>query len=318
MRIKQMKTLKLVAAIAALTGSMGASAANIDLFTDPVGTTKVSLAASVNSTNTTITDSASTTTITPSSISGGIADLTPSSDFNLSSDGGTGSILGGYRGMEVELISLDGNISTTGNAELLVSQNLSGVGRLTFNSSDGIVARGTVQWDGNNNSTTLNTSAFNEDITDGGNADRFIFDVISADQGFNFSIGIYDADGSSVIFDLPATTTTLGTGSYSSTLLFSDFNNAFGTFTSNCTTAGINPGVINSATCVNGTTAGIDFTNISAMELILNTSVIAGATASLDMTIGGITTVPEPSSLALIGLGLMATGFASKRKSKKA
>ena len=309
-----MKTLKLVAAIAALTGSMSVNAANIDLFTDPAGQIKVSLDAVVDNTNTTITDSGGVVTVKPNSLTGTVADLTPSSDFKQVSDGGSGSILGGFRDMEVNLLSLETNTSTVGGAELVVSQTLSGIGRLTFNSDDGIIATGTMQWDGNDNSATLNKNGFNEDITDGGTSDRFVFEVISADLDFNFSIAIYDTYGSSVLFDLAAFT-----GPHTSVITFDQFNSAF-TATDNCAfTAGPIPALnINSIDCTLGGAPSIDFTSIAAMELILNTSGLAGATASLDMTMGGLQTVPEPSSVALIGLGLLASGFAGKRKFKKA
>jgi len=291
-----MKTLKLVAAIAALTGSMSASAANIDLFTDPAGETLVR-------------DSNTGPGFDPST---GLA-LT---SFIESSDSGSGSILGGFRDMEVDFISLDTSVFSSGAANLAVSQTPGGEGRLTFNSTDGVIAKGIVQWDGFDASSTLTTGAggLDEDITDGGVSDRFIFDVISADQDFNFSIGLYDTDGSSVVFDLPA-----NLGPHSSAIEFSLFNAAFiGGPASLCATGGPIVGLINSVSCTAGTTAGIDFTHIRAMELILNTSGLAGQTVSLDMTIGGIKTVPEPSSVALIGLGLIASGFAGKRKSKKA
>mgnify|MGYP000093574453 CR=1 FL=1 len=309
-----MKTLKLVAAIAALTGSMATNAANIDLFTDPAGTTKVTLNAVVDNTNSTITDSSGGVLVKATSLTGTVADLTPSSDFKESSDGGSGSILGGYRDMEIELISLETDTATDAGAELKVSQTLTGLGRLTLDSDDGIVAKGTVHWDGNDNSATLDTNGFNEDITDGGASDRFVFQVVSADLDFNFSIALFDADGSSVIFDLAA-----NLGPHISEITFDQFNSAFA-LTGGCGgSAGPIPALgINSMSCTLGTTAGIDFEKITAMELVLNTSGLAGATASLDMTIGGIQTVPEPSSVALIGLGLLATGFANKRKSKKA
>ena len=288
-----MKTLKLVAAIAALTGSMATNAANIDLFTSPTGTTKLEV------------DNDTSTAITISTF----AQQSDSADPD--------SILGGYRDMLLEFEGVS-TLGEVGGASLVVKQNtVTGNGSLTFNSDDFVVAKGSIQWDGEDSGTgieNLNTSGNLGDITDGGSADRFLFEVISADHDFNFSLALYDTDGSSVIFDLAAFT-----GPHTSVILFSDFNAAFA-LTGDCLASGfpIPSKNINGFECTKGTTSGIDFTHISAMELVLNTSGLAGATASLDMTIGGITTVPEPSSLALIGLGLMATGFAGKRKSKKA
>ena len=266
-----MKTLKLVAAIAALTGSVGASAGTIDLFTAPAAGSQVQVVGSAN---------------------------VGTTDFIENSDAGDpGSILGEYRDMSVTLLS-----ATPGNAFDGTRMNVSG-GKLSFSADAGTTGQGSIQWDGNDNLATLNTTGLGG-VNFLALGDAFTFDVISSDHPFDFSIGLYDMAGNSVVYDLQATT-----GSHTSTIAFNFFTNAFADF---C--GGPLPSGVNSVACSG--TGPLDMMNIGAMEVILGTN---GGTTELDLRIGAIRTpVPEPSSIALIGLGLLASGFAGTRKSKKA
>ena len=267
-----MKTLKLVAAIAALTGSVGASAGAIDLFTSPAAGSQVQVVGSANIGNT---------------------------DFIENSDAGDpGSILGGYRDMSVTLLN-----ATPGNSFDGTRMNVSG-GKLSFSADAGTTGQGSIQWDGNDNLATLDTTGLGGvDILALG--DAFTFDVISSDHPFDFSIGLYDMAGNSVVYDLQATS-----GAHTSTIAFNFFTNAFASF---CSAPSL-PSGVNSVACSG--TGPLNMMNIGAMEVILGTN---GGTTELDLRIGAIRTpVPEPSSIALIGLGLLASGFAGTRKSKKA
>ena len=285
-----MKLLKLVAAITALTASVNVNAAGaIDLFTAPTGETLVSVST---------------------------LDGVGSTDFiQVNDNDDPGSILGGYRDMEVKLLA-----EGTSPSQSVSMTTYNGV--LSFSNGSGVTGKGTLQWDGDDSAggaETLDTTGLGGiDLLELGNA--FSFEVITADHDFDFSIGLYDMNGGSVVFDLAA-----NQGTHTATdIAFSYFSDAFNPQAalgglSVCDVFGIGSGGfdvdgghVNHVIC-SGTS--LDLSNIGAIETVINTN---GGTAEVQLTIGSITAVPEPSSLALIGLGLMATGFASKRKSNKA
>jgi len=289
-----MKILKSAVVMTALVGSMNANAAGtIDLFTAPTGTT-------------TVQDSA----LGPGSDFFG----NPLTTFLESNDADApGSILGGFRDMEVAFISKTSTASSTAAISMTVDS-----GVLSIDTDTGVIGKGTLQWDGDDGLASLDTTTGLGGIDFLTLGDGFNFEIISADLTFDFSIGLYDGSGNSVVFDLAA-----NTGAHDGNIAFSFFSNAF---SDGVCGAGIVPGFlddgfdapngdhINSVSC-GGTPGAFNIQDINAMEVVFNTN---GGVVDVDLSIGAITAVPEPSSLALIGLGLMATGFASKRKSKKA
>lgn len=104
----------------------------IDLFSTPTGITRVQ----------------------DSAVGPGFDPITgsPSTTFIESSDDGDGSIIGGYRDMNVNYVSG----GTTGS---LMSMAIDGIANtLTFNSDAGVIGTGTVQWDGGDNSSALDTT----------------------------------------------------------------------------------------------------------------------------------------------------------------
>jgi len=292
-----MKTLKLAAAITALASSMTVHAAGtIDLFTAPAGTT-------------TVFQTDSGTIIYPAPVPAG-PNVDGSYDtipfLETDDSDALGSIIGGYRDMLVEVISTTTTAATYASSSMTVDN-----GTLSFNNDTGVTGRGTLQWDGQDNSSDLDTAVGLGGIDFLSLGDSFAFDVLSADAGFDFSIGLYDGQGNSVVFDLAA-----NEGAHPASIAFSFFSNAHSTGLCNAGSGFTTPDgdVINSIVC-GGTIGEFDITDINAMEVVFNTN---DGVVDIDLSITSITAVPEPSSLALIGLGLMATGFASKRKSKKA
>jgi len=263
--------IKLASSIAAITASLSVSAGTIDLFT----------------------------TQQDVSIAG---DQTPGATaFSQAADLSTpSSILGGYRDMEVKLVTPDGN---PGNTVKMNAFN----GYLSFSADAGLTGQGTIQWDGNDNSAALDETGLGGiDFTALGN--QFTFDVVNADHAFDFSIGLYDMAGNHTIFDLQATQ-----GTHTTNIAFSFFENAYNTYNSGgCIGPNSLPGNVNSVECVGGP---LDLTNIGALEVVIGTN---GGVSELDLKIGSVTAVPEPASLALMGLGFLAFGFAGQRKSKKA
>ncbi len=271
--------------LAALSGAFlisGSAGANvIDLFTDPVGGQVVS-----------------------DVVNGGNADNTQ----NFSEVGNfPASIIGGYRDIKVDAISgaNDGNsngICETGDDCTVMNV---GSGTLTFNNDTGVVGEGLVQWDGQDNSSDLNTTGLgglnliNQPGCPASGCTDFVFEVLNADQGFEFQVGVWSNSSKFTNFILESDGTA-GTN----LLPFANFQNA-----SLCGAVNPFPGV-KKIECGSGDSAPVNLTDVGAIQVLLNT---AGTTA-VDLRIGAIQKVPEPSVLALLGIGFLATGGIFRRK----
>ncbi|MFO7706510.1 MAG: PEP-CTERM sorting domain-containing protein [Halopseudomonas sp.] len=211
-------------------------------------------------------------------------------------------ILGGERDLIINQIAQDGTTDPDINARLGVSS-----GRLAYSNDTGSKSIAEVQWDGDDGSADLDATGLNNvDLTMGGTLNAFLVETISSDADWNFEVWAYtDADNYTVI-SFAATEVKSGTGPVLSTISFDGFY-----------ACGLGPGVVdgvNSVTCV-GT--GVDLTNLGALRLVLNTGFGSQASAfDIDLRLGSITTIPEPGVLALMGMGLLAAGFAGRRKSK--
>lgn len=232
----------------------------------------------------------------------------PSSHYNQVGD--YGSIIGGYRSLEInETSDVSGSpLSITGSASISA-----GGGELSFASGSGVTAIGTLQWDGDDGRELTKTGMGSQDLVDQvgcptGGCDRFIFDVLSNDLGFNFTIGIYTDEDNWTEFDLVSVI-----GIHTSEIFFDFFENATG-----CgqVAPALPAGVLAQRCGGVGGNQVADVENVGAIQLVFN---LNPGTVDLDFRIGAVTKtgIPEPSMVALLGLGLASSGLVSIRRRRK-
>lgn len=199
----------------------------------------------------------------------------------VSSQLATASVLGGYRDLIVEKKAYGGDTDDTAFASSLLVAG----GVLSFSNDADVGGTGIVRWDGSNSASAINATGLGGvDLTGYGNA--FVFNIKKADHPFQIVLEAYTSAGQYSKYTINGTA---GSGSVYS-IMFSDLLSA-------------------GATKVGG---GVDLSSLGALQIVLDPS---ASSLDLDMSIDSVT-VPEPASLALVGLGLLGLGAARRRQAK--
>jgi len=208
-----------------------------------------------------------------------LKDLTTDDSGLWSQVSGTG-ILGSYRDLFVTKTLGDPAIDGT-------SIGVHG-GLLRFSNDTEQGGVGIVRWDGNALGSGTGLAAAIASINPIGlggidlAADALGFEIVvhSADAGFNFTLQAYTSATDWSQITLPATP---GPGTH-----FIPF-----------------------AAFVMGGTAAVNWADIGALQAIIN---YPGTVVDVDLSIRRARAVPEPASIALVGMALLAAGVASRRR----
>lgn len=303
------KKLPWVGAPALLVASMSASAGWVDLFTT------AQVASDVTNANGGVTSFVSDVT-PPLSILGNERDILVNAISGASDDFGVAGVCDS--GDKCSQLSISG-------------------GLLNFSNTSPVVGEALVQWDGVDGNIALNPVGIGTDLTEGGTISAFQYTITNSDANWAFGLNVYSSANQWTKVILAATEVVPGTpetrqiqfASLSNVALCGHESNGTGTKNLGFLTAA---GVL-SVQCGSGNTAPVNFANFGAMEIALNVAspvnLPVGCTTncflaqgaqrfSLDLEIGGINTVPEPSILGLMGIGLLAGGLASRRRKASA
>ena len=276
----KLNTLTLAVLLAGTASVASADSITVDLFTDPAAG-----------------QTASTETI---------------GAFDSNQAGVFASILGGSRDISVTKLTDTFGLPTSGAAAVSV-----GAGSLTIDNATGVTSRSVITWDGanvagNDGASVLSTGLGGVDLTLNGAINTFLADVQYADLGFNYKIRLWDMDGSMATLTAGVQFPVDPLLNYVAPYAFDWFNLANGNYCAGGPAIPCDPFTQLSFNIARGGNMGdIDFTKIGAMQMVFDNVGVMSA----DFALGKVRAqVPEPSTLALLGLGLLGLGVTARRK----
>lgn len=216
---------------------------------------------------------------------------------DFSQVGSFASILGGYR--DLFIIKQAGGNANSSQAVLAVGDNGAGASSLQWSNSVGVQSFASVQWDGNDNSPLLDSTVGLGGINLSGD-NAFVYKILESDLGFTFMLGAYTSATQFTEIFLTAAAVSAGSP-VTESIAFSFFSNP------------IFCGAPN-VQCGADDASPVDFTSITALQV----NFLSAGLSNIDLQIDLAETVPEPTTLALLGASLMAAGGVSRRRAKKA
>ena len=219
-------------------------------------------------------------------------------------NGATTSIIGGQRDLYVEKIG-----GGSGGIESIVESSM-----YKYSTPSGAAGTAFLKWDGMNEAVT--GTVFNgsqatflgtlsagglggQNFKLGGNA--FKIDVQEADIGFDFAMTVFSSGGRSTTLVLASVAHSGGLPD-SSPIRFADFEGA----------TDVGGSVLGSgAFRFTSAFGAADLTDVGALLAQVN---FTGGIGTVDLSINEVITVPEPGSLALVGLAMLGLGAVRRRK----